>query len=192
MVLDENNENKFSISEPDNFTKNYSVKINEKLSLMAVGSHSEDVLNDKTCSHGLGALLKTYLPLLSIKENEYIVVDEKAGVDSVGTGIPTGFSMAIIVAEATVHGIKAAKQISELLKYYNVPYCYVVNKVKKETDLEFIKLELNTNVISYIPFGEEIDDQHAEKILTHVREYIDKNGDLRYTQSVTKFKKNIK
>jgi CO dehydrogenase nickel-insertion accessory protein CooC1 len=192
IVLDENNANKFSISNPDEFTKKYSKKIKENLYIMAVGPHSENVLNDKMCSHGLGALLKAYLPLLDIKQNEYIIVDEKAGVDSVGTGTPSGFNMSIIVVEATVYGVKAAKQISGLLEnHYHLPYAYIINKVKSDTDVDMIKKELDEKyIIDYIPFGENIDDIYAEKIVTYVQKYILENSDNRLTQSINKFKNN--
>ncbi len=192
IVLGENNANKFSISNPDDFTKTYSKKLKENLYLMAVGPHSENVLNDKMCSHGLGALLKAYLPLINIKENEYVIIDEKAGVDSVGTGIPTGFNMSIIVVEATVYGIKAAKQISDLLEnHYHLPFAYIVNKVKSDTDIYMIKQELDEKyIIDYIPFGENIDDVYAEKIIKHVQKYIRENGDNILAQSIAKFKNN--
>lgn len=192
IVLDENNANKFSISQPDEFTKTYSKQIKENISLMAVGPHSESVLNDKMCSHGLGALLKAYLPLMDLKENEYIIVDEKAGVDSVGTGIPTGFNMSIIVVEATIYGVKAAKQISDLLKnHYHLPFAYIINKVKSDTDIDFIKKELDEKcIIDYIPFSENIDDIYAEKIIKHTQQYISQNGDNRLEQSRQKFKNN--
>ena len=191
LVLDENNANKFSISDPDEFTKTYSKKIHGNLHVMAVGPHSENVLNGKMCSHGLGALLKAYLPLINVKENEYIIIDEKAGMDSVGTGIPTGFNMSIIVVEATVYGVKAAKQISNLLKnHHNLPYVYVVNKVRFESDVEFIQKELGTeNIIDYIPFCEEVSNIHAEKIIDYVKKHIENNGDRRLEQSMSKFKK---
>ncbi len=192
IVLDQNNANKFSISTPDEFTEKHSKKINSNLSLMAVGPHSENVLNGKMCSHGLGALLKAYLPLLNLNKNEYVIVDEKAGVDSVGTGIPTGFNMSIVVVEATVYGIKAAKQISDLLQnHYHIPFAYIVNKVKSDTDIDMIKKELDEKyIIDYIPFGENIDDIYAEKIITYVQKYIKENGDNRLIQSINKFKNN--
>jgi CO dehydrogenase nickel-insertion accessory protein CooC1 len=193
IVLDKNNANKFSISQPDEFTEKHSKKLKENLHLMAVGPHSENVLNGKMCSHGLGALLKAYLPLIDIKEDEYIIVDEKAGVDSVGTGIPTGFNMSIIVVEATVYGVKAAKQISGLLEnHYHLPYAYIINKVKSDTDINIIKEELGEkHIIDYIPFGESVDDIYAEKIIARVQKYIKENGDKRLEQSVFKFKNNM-
>ena len=189
MVLDENNKNRFTINPADEFTKKYSKNIFENVNLMAVGPHSENVLNDKMCSHGLGALLKAYLPLLNLNKNEYVIIDEKAGVDSVGTGIPTGFNMSIIVVEATVYGVKAAKQISDLLQnHYKLPFAYIVNKVKNDTDIDMIKKELNEKyIIDYIPFGENIDDIYAKKIIAYVQKYILENGDNRLEQSRKKF-----
>jgi CO dehydrogenase maturation factor len=192
MVLDDDNIMRFTLNPLDEFTKKYSKKISENTYLMAVGPHSENVLNDKMCSHGLSALLKAYLPLLKINDDEYVIVDEKAGVDSVGTGIPTGFDMSIIVVEATLYGIKAAKQISNLLRnHYHIPFAYIVNKVKNDTDLDYIKKELSDgDIIDYIHFTENIDNIHIERMFLHVQKHVETNGDNRLTQSKIKFKNN--
>ena len=49
---------------------------------------------------------------LQLKENQHVIVDEKAGADGASTGIPTGMDFAVIVVEPTPHGIKAGKQNS--------------------------------------------------------------------------------
>lgn len=192
MVMNKENLGKLRLNPVDTFTNTYGKKIRENLRLMAVGPHTEKVLQEKMCSHGLGAMLKAYLPLLGLKENEYVIVDEKAGVDSVGTGTPSGFTMSIIVVEPTVYGIKAAKQISSLLENeYHLPFAYVINKVKEETDIEAVYKELEKNIIGHIPFGERIDDMYAEKIVTYAKAYMREKGDLRHAQSVSKFKRNM-
>jgi MinD superfamily P-loop ATPase len=101
--------------------------------------------------------------------------------------------MSIIVVEATVYGVKAAKQISSLLEnHYHLPYAYIINKVKSDTDINIIKEELGEkHIIDYIPFGESVDDIYAEKIIARVQKYIKENGDKRLEQSVFKFKNNM-
>jgi len=108
------------------------------------------------CSHGLTTPLKVYLPLLKLNENEFVIVDEKAGTDGVGTGVTTGFNLALVVAEATPHGIKSAKQIISMLKFFNTPFVVAINKIRnteiennyKDLDKEFE----NTNALAILHF----------------------------------------
>jgi CO dehydrogenase nickel-insertion accessory protein CooC1 len=101
---------------------------------MVAGPHTENIMAGNSCSHTLTTPLKVYLPLLSLKEGEYTVIDERAGVDGVGTGITTGFDLAVIVSEPTLHGLKTAKQIADMLEFYKTPYVFALNKVHDEKE----------------------------------------------------------
>lgn len=125
----------FTLSPLDRLTEKYTKKITDKdtgkeLLLMAAGPHTPDMMYGNMCSHGLTTPLKVYLPFLKLKDNEFVVVDEKAGTDGVGTGVTTGFNLAVVVAEATTHGIKTAKQIIDMLKFYKTPYVVCINKIR--------------------------------------------------------------
>jgi MinD superfamily P-loop ATPase len=95
--------------------------------------------------------------------------------------------MAVIAVEPTVYGIKAAKQIANLLDHYKVPYIYVINKIKSDTDTVLVEKELGQKAVAYIPFGESIDDEHMERIFDHGLSHIKEKGDNRYSQSTVKF-----
>ncbi|MEK7636210.1 MAG: AAA family ATPase [Patescibacteria group bacterium] len=126
----------FSLFPLDPITEKYSVEIGSHMRLMSTGPHTENILYDKSCSHSLVTPLKVYLPFLKLKENEYAVVDEKAGVDGVSTGITTGFTIAVVVAEPTLHGLKTAKQIVSMLDFYGTPYFFALNKSHGKEDEE--------------------------------------------------------
>lgn len=146
----------FSLDEEDTLMKRYAHKSSSGVYVMAAGPHTDKILYDESCSHSLVTPLKVYLPHLAIKGNEVVVVDEKAGTDSVGTGVTTGFTAAVVVAEPTVHGIKAAKQISELLEFYETPYVFVLNKVRSDNDKKLF-VELVGREPDYeFPFSSEV------------------------------------
>lgn len=146
----------FSFSPMDAVTERYSLPIEKNLRLMVAGPHTEAMMRGSGCSHGLTQPLKTYLPFLEVKENEIVIVDEKAGTDGVGNGITVGFTSAVVVVEATKHGIKSAKQISQMLKFYNTPYVFVLNKVRdKNIEIE-AEEELGSKPIISIPFSEDL------------------------------------
>lgn len=140
----------FSLNPPDDITAKYSKVIripdsDSEIMLMVSGPHTESMMYGNMCSHGLTTPLKVYLPLLKLNANEYVIVDEKAGTDGVGTGVTTGFNAVVVVAEATTHGVKAAKQIIGMLKFYKTPFCIAVNKIRNKDDMykydeEFLSL----------------------------------------------------
>ena len=143
-------EARFSLSPLDTVTSTYSTKVKENLYLMAAGPQTDTVLYGKACSHSLTTALKVYLPLLALKENEMVVVDEKAGADGVTTGIVTGIDVGVIVCEPALHSVKTARQIAELMDFYETPYVFVGNKVTTSEDKDFISSELGQDPTAFL------------------------------------------
>lgn len=128
----------FSLSPADVFTKDHTATLAPDLFLMAAGEQTEAVRHGITCSHSLATPLKAYLPLLRLNENEFVVVDEKASVDAVTTGIPTGFDLAVITVEPREHSVRVGKQIAEELARYDVPFVVVLNKSRSVDDTRLV------------------------------------------------------
>jgi CO dehydrogenase maturation factor len=140
----------FRLSPLDSITATYTNEIQERLFLMAAGPQTDTVLYGKACSHSLTTALKVYLPLLTLHEDEFVVVDEKAGADGVTTGIVTGIDVGVIVCEPSLHSIKTAKQIATLMDFYETPYIFVGNKVNGAEDKQFIETELGFTPTVYL------------------------------------------
>ena len=149
---------RFSFSTPDPYSARFVHTLSDTLSLMMSGPQHDQVLYGAHCSHSLAAPLKIYLPLLELKPNEVVVVDEKASVDAVSTGIPTGFDVAVVVAEPRTHSLRVAKQILELLNWYDVPSICVLNKMKSEADTLLFTEVLGLEPAAVLPVVEEIAD----------------------------------
>ncbi|PID83595.1 hypothetical protein CSB11_00440 [Candidatus Campbellbacteria bacterium] len=187
----------FTLSPKDEFTEKYTKKISENLNLMQAGPQTENVLYGKSCSHILTTPLKTYLPLLKLKKDEFVVVDEKAGADGVTTGIVTGLDVGVIVFEPTTHSIKTAKQISELMNFYKTPFVFVANKTQSEDDIDFVKQNFENENIFYLPSTRKVKQNpfdfdtkwegELEKVLEKAKE---KNQNNRKERTLEKFKKS--
>jgi CO dehydrogenase maturation factor len=119
----------FSLSPADAFTASVSIKLDDGLNLMTAGPHTDRVRSQEACSHSLAAPLKVYLPLLILKPNEAVVIDERAGTDPVATGILSGIDLAVIVQEPTVNSRRVAAQIQKELELAGIPHCIVDNKI---------------------------------------------------------------
>lgn len=149
------NDPEFILTPPDVYTKKFSLPINKNISIMAGGPHTDTVLYGQSCSHILTTALKIYLPFLRLGKDEIVVVDEKAGSDGAGTGIVSGFTMAVVAAEPTPHGVKAANQIANLLEFHNTPYEFALNKVRKNMDISSSQNNLKKPARFIFPFSED-------------------------------------
>ncbi|MDQ5955081.1 MAG: dehydrogenase maturation factor [Patescibacteria group bacterium] len=119
---------RFNAFPADPFTEAHTTLVDDRLRLMVAGPHTERVRSQDACSHSLAAPLKTYIPLLQLRENEAVVIDERAGTDPVATGILSGVTLAVIVEEPTINSERVAKQIAHELQLANVPHIVVHNK----------------------------------------------------------------
>jgi len=118
--------------------EHYSKKLENGVRMMVAGPQTDIVLYGKACSHVLTTPLKILLPLLVLNKNEIVIVDEKAGLDGVSTGIITGIDVGVIVCEPSLHSIKTAKEIAKLMDFYDTPYLFVANKITSEEDKKFV------------------------------------------------------
>ncbi len=167
----------FHLSPPDSFTGTYQHVISESLSVMLTGPQTEEVLNGKRCSHSLATALKLYLPHLVLKENEYVVIDEKASADAASTGIPTGFDLSVIVVENRPHSIRVAKHIAHTLDAFESPYIFVLNKSGAQEHPEI-------PYATYVPHNETV--PLADALITAARNVSEPNSSRR-TRSHAKF-----
>lgn len=180
---------------PDDFSSEYAYQLSENLRVMAAGPHTDNILHGKLCSHSLGTPLKVYLPFLSLQENDYVVIDEKAGSDGAGTGVCTGFDVACVMTEPTEHGVKAANQIADLLEYFGTPYVFVGNKIMDEEDKAFVASHLKQAPVIYIDHGKatrnaELTPEISEKLDELIDSLSKINMNDRIKRSREKFEKN--
>lgn len=155
---------RFSFIPPSKEIEEYSTILKSGIRLMTAGPQTDAVLYGKTCSHILTTPLKILLPLLELKENEVVIVDEKAGADGVSTGIVTGIDVGVIVCEAALHSIKTAKQIAKLMDFYDTPYVFVGNKTTSSEDVDFIETQLGGKLVTYLMESSSIKRNPAAQV----------------------------
>lgn len=186
----------FSFTQPqDAFSAEYAHPVSERAFMMVAGPHTERILHGQYCSHSLVTPLKVYLPLLVLKEREYVVVDEKAGSDGAGAGISTGMDAACIIVEPTKHGVKAAQQIADLLVFYGTPYVFVGNKILSDEDKEYLVTHLSAEPACYLASSPEIRGgeltlfaRESFDVLLNKLNHLNKNN--RIERTVEKFRRN--
>lgn len=188
---------RFSLSPLSAEIAEYSTALRDGIRLMTAGPQTDTVLYGKACSHSLTTPLKILLPLLELVENEVVIVDEKAGADGVSTGIVTGIDVGVIVCEPALHSVKTAKQIAELMDFYETPYVFVGNKITSSEDKNFIIEELGQEPITFLMESTSIKrdpseivvewNDELETILTKAKAL---NQNNRLERTIKKFKRN--
>lgn len=186
---------RFSFTRPDTYSKKYVLTLDDNLYLMAAGPQSNKVLYGSHCSHSLAAPLKIYLPLLDLKEKEVVVVDEKASVDAVSTGIPTGFDLAVVVAEPRHHSLRVAQQIKEMLDWFEVPNITVLNKCTSREDENLFEKELGHKPFTVLnfnhdPVATENDINKTYQVILEKGKELQKTEVTRLDRTITKYRRN--
>lgn len=146
----------FSLQNLDSYTKKYTSRHNDNFLMMVAGPHNDKIMYGEYCSHSLCTPLKVYLPFLELQENEFVIVDEKAGSDGAGTGISSGFDHGCIVVEPTEYGVKAAHQIADLLDFFGTPYSFIGNKLFDEEDKVFLKDNLRKEPALFLDVNKDL------------------------------------
>lgn len=190
-------DSRFSLTPLSQEIETYSALLGNGIRLMTAGPQTDAVLYDKACSHVLTTPLKILLPLLELQADEVAVVDEKAGADGVSTGIVTGIDVGVIVCEPALHSIKTAKQIAELMDFYETPYLFVGNKVTSSEDKDFVVSQLGREPAAFLMESDSVKRDPSKQ----VAEWADElqlvhdtatmlNQNNRLERTVTKFKRN--
>jgi CO dehydrogenase maturation factor len=122
--------------------------------LLAAGPHTEEVFRGDVCSHYLFRPLKHHLKERVSDSDELIVVDNTAGMDSVGAGIPALLDVAIVCVEPAVHSIKVGLQLVEALKRTHTPTVIAATKIRNAEDEYKIGKAFSAFPIMIFPFCE--------------------------------------
>lgn len=183
----------FTLNPADSFTSSYMKEFKPRFGLMASGPHTEIVLQGNKCSHSLATSLKVYLPYLELNTDEAVIIDEKASSDAAGTGVPTGFTVSFIVAEPTIHSIKAATQIAKTLDFYEAPYEFVLNKVTTPEQKIFAVSHLPKVPLALFDFNNQtthfsLNPVVLETLASHAETLESQNPHARKERSIKKFK----
>ena len=190
-------ETHFSLSPLSKEIDEYSHVLDNGIRLMTAGPQTDTVLYGKACSHSLTTPLKILLPLLKLQENEVAIVDEKAGADGVSTGTVTGIDVGVIVCEPALHSVKTARQIAELMDFYETPYVFVGNKVTSSEDKDFITSQLGQEPVAFLMESVHVKrnpsslvSEWSDELQTIFDQALALNRNNRLERTVAKFKRN--
>lgn len=127
---------------------------------IAAGPHTEEVFRGDVCSHYLFRPLKEKLRNQEQASHELVLVDNTAGMDSVGAGIPALLDAAIVCVEPAVHSIKVGRQIVDALRRTSTPTVIAANKIQSPEQQETLKQAFPDLTVIAFPFEPTTPDKN--------------------------------
>ena len=101
--------------------------------------------------------LRALLRHLVLKRRELLILDTEAGVEHLGRSVAENFDLMLVVVEPGAKAIAMANRLAELAKEIGVKQVYAVaNKVASDEQEEFIRREVDIEVIEAVPFDSAV------------------------------------
>lgn len=128
----------------------------ENISLLTVGTYEDkDVGN--SCYHGKLGRLQVILHHMLDTNDEYVIVDATAGIDTLGTSLFLAYDLSIFVVEPTQKSIEVYLEYKKIAKKYDLPLSVVANKILDEEDKAFIRKFIpDEDILGYLPYSNHI------------------------------------
>jgi CO dehydrogenase maturation factor len=149
------------LSEENEIFKYFCRKANG-ISIMATGSFTSEDMG-VSCYHSKTGAVELILNHLLDTKDEYFIIDMTAGSDSFASGLFTRFDLSILVVEPNKKSIDVYKQYIHYAKSYGVNIAVVDNKIENKEDIEYIKSQIEHEIIAIIGTSDFIkrQDRHG-------------------------------
>jgi CO dehydrogenase maturation factor len=109
--------------------------------------------------------LKAILRHLVLKRRELLILDTEAGVEHLGRSVAENFDLMLVVVEPGAKAITMANRLAKLSREIGVRQVYAVaNKVASEEQKDFIKQELDIEVLEAIPYDKAVVEADIKNI----------------------------
>lgn len=86
------------------------------------------------CACPMGALARSFLENLHLKDGEVAIVDTEAGVEHIGRGVEKGGDLIIMVIDPSYESLRLSNKVSEMLNEVGKPVYFVLNKVDDDAE----------------------------------------------------------
>ena len=134
------------INPSDWLLSHYGHKISDTLTLMTVGSYSEDGIGS-SCYHNNLSVLENVLT--HTVDNGVIVADMVAGTDAFASTLFSQFDMLVFVVEPTIRSLAVFEQYQRLAEHSGIAdrLFIIANKIEDEDDYAFIISKIGRNKV---------------------------------------------
>lgn len=125
--------------------------------LMRVGLPEDETLGEQ-CYHANMSGAEIYLNHLIDKEDEYVVVDLTAGIDTLASGMFISYDIIYIVIEPTAKSLSVFNDYVSIAKSTGIEACIypAANQITSEEEIEYITNTIGQKPIAVFPLSNYI------------------------------------
>jgi len=120
-----------------------------------VGDLSEEDISVR-CYHAKTSTLELVLNHLIDRDDEFVVCDMTAGVDSFSSSIFAQFDATFLVVEPTMRSVDVLRSYTEYAAPFGIFPLPVGSKIRDEQDVAFLNEKIGDALITTLPLDEEI------------------------------------
>lgn len=154
----------------DDVVRDYSVQTPFGVSLIVMGTVKSA---DSGCVCPANAVVRALLRHLVVERNEVVILDMEAGVEHLGRGTATNVDVMLVVADANMKSLEAARHIHDLASNAGLKQIFLIgnriaNDAQENAVVSFARKH-NMRVLDIIPFDPKIAEaeMHGETPLMY-------------------------
>ena len=136
-------------------TDKFSVKISEKLYLLAIGGVEKAGMG---CLCPENSILRAMLMEIVLKRNEISVIDMEAGLEIMSRGTVKGVTQIFVICEPGYGSVSVTKDIIKFANELKIKVDVIGNKIRNKEEEEYLSENLNLKLFHTIPASEEVRD----------------------------------
>ncbi len=136
-------------------TDKFSVKISEKLYLLAIGGVEKAGMG---CLCPENSILRAMLMEIVLKRNEISVIDMEAGLEIMSRGTVKGVTQIFVICEPGYGSVSVTKDIIKFANELKIKADVIGNKIRNKEEEEYLSENLNLKLFHTIPASEEVRD----------------------------------
>jgi len=159
-------------------TDKFSVKISEKLYLLAIGGVEKAGMG---CLCPENSILRAMLMEIVLKRNEISVIDMEAGLEIMSRGTVKGVTQIFVICEPGYGSVSVTKDIIKFANELKIKVDVIGNKIRNRDEEEYLSENLNLKLFHTIPASDEVRDATIKgtlvsdgKFYESVRELVEK------------------
>jgi CO dehydrogenase maturation factor len=126
----------------------------------------------KVCKAGGGCMcpentfVKSLISHLVLKQGETVLLDMVAGSEHLGRATAKNVDAFLIVVEPTQTSVATAGRIKKLSSELGIKNIFFVgNKIRANSDSDFLKRELKEDLLGFIPFSKTLEENRGKFVL---------------------------
>lgn len=148
------------------------------------------------CACVISEYAKTLLQNLTLRENEIVIADQEAGVESFGRGVEQFCDTVLILVEPSNESIELATKIQYMAQGLGISRIRVIlNKVEDRAQEKYMRKELSRNNVRYLGtlpllknvrdrnlYGTELSPELSYQLFGQTTKYLLDEAEMRYKQ----------